>query len=403
MESGLREAFLADISEISAIGAVEGRGRTRLALSDTDAKARKWFVAKLKELGLEIKVDMLGNITGILSGAEGMENPVTIGSHLDTVIEGGALDGAYGIVAGLAVIRAIRENGLKLRRPIAVVDFTNEEGVRFNPGMTGSSFAAGKPADERLKKLDSNGLSVGEELKRIGFAGTDAPVKPSEYLELHIEQGPRLQDAEKRIGVVTGIAGVASWRVHFIGQPSHAGAFPMNIRRDPLAGMADFSQKLREFVATIPGAVGTIGWVSIFPGAINVVPGKMSFTVDARTTGEENFKRLKTGVERELQAVADKHNLKIELERMANVAPIIFPDEMTSLIEKCAKDVSPDIMQLPSGAFHDAQFMHSVCPTGMIFVPSIAGLSHCPQEKTDEDDLWLGVNVLQKVAETLAK
>ena len=395
--------FLADLEELGGIGAAPGEGRTRLALSDEDGEARRWLVRRMEELGLEIRVDGIGNLFGILPGEEGTEAPVTAGSHLDTVIRAGALDGAYGVLGALAVLRGVRESGTRLRRPLAVAAFTNEEGVRFQPDMMGSLVLSGRlPLEEALAARDREGLRAGEELERLGFRGTDR-VTPGAYLELHIEQGPRLEDAGARIGVVEGIQGIAWWGCTYRGQANHAGTTPMDRRRDAFAGVADLSRSLRELAARVPSSVATLGRVEVRPGAINVVPGRVDFTVDVRAEAPESFGRLKEEVPRLLREAADRHALELGAEALADAPLVRFPREMTDLVDSCARGETDRVLRLASGAGHDAQFLHFLCPTAMIFVPSRGGLSHCPEEHTEAEDLLRGVRVLARGLIALAQ
>jgi N-carbamoyl-L-amino-acid hydrolase len=218
---------------------------------------------------------------------------------------------------------------------------------------------------------------------------------------LHIEQGPILENAGKHIGIVQGIQGIAWWEVTFSGQACHAGAFPMDMRRDPLAALADFSVLLRESVSVISSAVGTIGVVGVNPNVINIVPGSVKFSVDARCPDPADFSKLKEIIETLLRKAAAYHNVVCTFKLVADAPAIRFPENMTDIVEKCALEETDLIMKLSSGAGHDAQFMHFVCPTAMIFVPSIKGLSHCPLEETSEEDLIMGVKILGKVIMSL--
>lgn len=391
--------LFSDIEELGEIGLAE-RGRTRIALSDSDAEARRWFVRKLEEIGARVMIDRFGNIAGVVDGKS--DEIVAVGSHLDSVMEAGNLDGAYGVLGGLAILRSIVESKAFLKKSVAVMNFTNEEGVRFQPDMMGSLAISGLVhPDKILAAVDDDGISVRDELLRIGFSGSDS-FRPSRYLELHIEQGPVLEEGRKRLGVVSGIQGIAWWRVRFTGQPCHAGAFPMRLRKDPFAALADFSGHLRACVAEYPLAVGTIGSVRLFPNLINVIPGEIEFTVDARCPDDFEFSKLKDKVEELLLDCAARNGIGIELECVADAPAIKFPSEMTSLIEECASEETDLIMKLVSGAGHDAQFMHFICPSAMIFIPSKGGLSHCPDEYSAPDDIVLGVNVLARAVARLA-
>ena len=389
--------FLSDIQELGRIGVTDVRkGRTRLALTSADIEGRRWFISRLVELGLNVMIDKFGNIAGVLEGKDNNQL-IASGSHLDTVVDAGHLDGAYGIVGALAVLRAIKVSGIIPEKSIGVINFTNEEGIRFKPDMMGSIGIAGYIDEMQvLSALDSEGISITEELYRNGFAGHDV-FKPTRYVELHIEQGPVLESAKKQIGIVKGIQGLAWWEVTYTGQACHAGAFPMDIRRDPFAALADFSVMLRENVSKISAAVCTIGVVEVYPKVINVVPGCVKFSVDARCPDPDDFSKLKKSVKTLLRKTAAQHNVKCSFKFVANAPAIMFQEDMTRVVEMCALEETESVMRLISGAGHDAQFMHFICPSCMIFVPSEKGLSHCPQEYTSEDDLLMGVRILGRV------
>ena len=395
--------FMRDIRELGDIGILgENKGRTRLALTASDIEAKRWFISHLEEIGLKVLIDKFGNIAGVLEGKTQNEL-ITAGSHLDTVVEAGCLDGAYGVLGALAVLRAVKAAGIVPEVSLGVINFTNEEGVRFKPDMSGSIGMAGYMSDEIvLSATDADGVSFAEELERHGFAGHDV-IKPDKYVELHIEQGPILEKAKKNIGIVQGIQGLAWWDVTFEGQACHAGAYPMYMRRDPFAALADFSISLRESISLISDAVCTIGIVEISPKVINIVPGRVNFSVDARCPDSDGFSKLKDIVEMLIKKAAESHNVEYSFKCVADAPVIKFTKNMTDIIETCALKETSSIMNLSSGAGHDAQFMHFICPTAMIFVPSVNGLSHCPQEETSENDLITGVRILGRVMMELSK
>ncbi|MCF7936457.1 MAG: Zn-dependent hydrolase [Synergistales bacterium] len=370
------------------------QGISRLALGEAAREARELFVSWLEEENLEVRIDPIGNIFGIRPGRRDGD-PVIAGSHLDTVHEGGAFDGALGVLAGLEVIRSLNEGKIETEHPVAVAAFTNEEGVRFQPDMMGSMVMAGKlPLEEALAARDDDGRTVGEELERIGFRGSDS-VTPKAYLELHIEQGPVLEDEEKEIGIVEGIQGIAWWRCHFRGKAGHAGTTPIPLRRDALLGAADLCCRIRELAVELgENTVATMGRLAPEPDMVNVIPSRARCTVDMRQYDPELYEEGQKEVRQLVEEIANTHGLEAELEQMADARPVRFPPEVVEMVERHAQERGYSALRLPSGAGHDAQFMHYLCPTAMIFVPSIGGVSHTPVERTSYTDTARGCQVL---------
>lgn len=392
------------IREMGVIGRVpEIKGLTRLALTDADKLGRDLFRKWLTEAGLEIRIDAIGNIFGLRPGTDPHAPPVIIGSHLDSVKKAGMFDGAAGVLGGLEVIRTLNDLNIKTKRPIIVASFTNEEGARFQIDMMGSAYFTGmKQAEELYAVADDAGLTVGEELARIGYKGSQT-VTPGDYLELHIEQGPVLDTAGIRIGVVEGIQGISWWRGEFIGEANHAGSTPMHLRKDALMGVVEVAAALEKLAKKIGNAtVITIGRISAYPDVINIVPGRCTFTVDFRQYSPKLFESGKQEIEQLVRECAKKRGLAFKFKKLVNVEPVIFDNSMTGLIEESAKELGFSTKRLYSGAGHDAQFLAAVCSTAMIFVPSSGGRSHCPEEWTEFCDIANGCNVLLQSALKLA-
>lgn len=384
------------IKEMGAIGfdPVTG-GRTRLALTDEDKAGRDLLCKWMKDELLEVKIDEIGNIFGVRQGAGHSGLPVMMGSHIDTVKDAGMFDGVYGVLGALEVIRTLNENNVKTEKPLVIAAFTNEEGARFQPDMMGSLCFTGKAeAKELLSSTDDCGMTAGEELDRIGYRGTDS-LQAGCYLELHVEQGPRLDAEAVSIGVVEGIQGLAWWTGEYYGESNHAGSTPMEMRRDTLLAAAELALEAEKLALRLgSGCVATMGKIIPSPNIINIVPGKCSFTLDFRQFETELFEKGKEEIERLIKSCAVKRGLKYSFKKAAEAAPVVFDKDMIEVVESIASLLGLDSMKMISGASHDAQFLSSFCPSVMIFVPSAGGRSHCPEEWTDMSDLENGCNVL---------
>jgi len=402
----LSERHLFDtLDELAAMGAIEGGGCARLALTDEDKAGRDLVVGWMKELGLDVRVDAIGNVIGLRAGREELA-PVMTGSHIDTVRTGGRYDGNYGVLAGLEVVRALNQANVTTRRPIAVAFFTNEEGARFQPDMMGSLvYSGGIGLNEAYAATDKEGLSVGDELRRIGYLGAARPgaLKPHAFVELHIEQGPILDEEKVRIGVVESVQGI-SWTEYTVtGVSNHAGTTPMRLRRDAGYLAASVNLFARKLAWDMGGhQVATVGALALRPNVINVVPNRCVFTVDLRNTDEALLKEAEVRVAAHVAEVAAAERLEVEAKVLARFEPVIFDRGLVDRVEHHAKSLSLSTRRMPSGAGHDAQMMQRICPTAMIFVPSVAGLSHNVKEHTEAADLAAGAQVLLNLMVELA-
>ncbi|MEL7647310.1 MAG: Zn-dependent hydrolase [Sedimentibacter sp.] len=399
------ERFLSRLKELGQTGR-EGDKLTRLAASDTDKAGRDAVVAWMKDAGLEVKIDRIGNLFGIWSNRENEgQSPVMTGSHIDTVINAGIYDGCYGVIAGIEVIDALRSNGFVPSRPIVVGVFTNEEGVRYAPDMMGSLVYAGDlSADEALSTVGTDGTVLGEELKRIGYYGSEEPgfLKPHSFIELHIEQGPILDSMKMPVGAVENLQGISWQRITIEGVANHAGTTPMAMRKD--AGHA--AAKVISFVcdrASSSNSVATVGCIEFEPNAINVIPSKAVFTVDLRNPNDETLKKEEAALADYLKEIEVSKNVKISTERLVRFEPVIFDESIVKLVEDAARQHNLPCRRITSGAGQDAQMMARICPTAMIFVPSVDGISHNSKEFTLGPDLVAGANVLMNVIVKLAE
>ena len=397
--------LLGNIAALAQIGALSGGGCARLALTDEDKAGRDLVTGWMKELGLDVRIDAIGNVIGLRAGRESVA-PIMTGSHIDTVRTGGRYDGNYGVLAGLEVVRALNEAGITTRRPIAVAFFTNEEGARFQPDMMGSLvYAGGLGLNEAYAASDKDGVSVGDELRRIGYLGAARPgvLKPHAFLELHIEQGPILDEEKVQIGVVESVQGI-SWTEYTVsGVSNHAGTTPMRLRRDAGYLAASVNLFARKLAWEMGGhQVATVGALSLRPNLINVVPNRAVFAVDLRNTDEEKLKHAEAKVAAHIAEVAEAERVEVEAKTLARFEPVIFEPGLVDRVEHHAQALGLSTRRMPSGAGHDAQMMQRLCPTAMIFVPSVEGLSHNVKEHTERADLLAGAQVLMNLMLELA-
>lgn len=400
------ERLLGRIHELGQIGRdVEGR-LIRLAASDAEKIARDQLVEWFRQADLQVEVDQVGNIFGIWSADGQTENHVLLGSHIDTVIDAGIYDGSYGVLAGLEIIESLKAANFVLNRPIAVVAFTNEEGVRYMPDMMGSLvYAGGFSVEEALATVGTDGSILGEELKRIGYAGSPLSRfrKPYAYLELHIEQGPVLESAGITIGAVENLQGISWQQITIEGVANHAGTTPMAMRRDAGYVAARIITFLHDWATrSETPTVATVGSILFEPNAINVIPSRATFTVDLRDPSEERLKLIEKALFDYLKALKEREQVSISTKRLARFEPVVFDQKIVALIEKAADKRGLSSKRMTSGAGHDAQMLARICAAAMIFVPSNGGVSHSPQEFTPAADLVAGANVLLDVVVKLS-
>lgn len=400
------ERLLSRLHELGRTGLdIEGK-RSRLAASDADKAGRDLFVSWMKEAGLEVEIDRIGNIFGIWYGTENRnEAPILLGSHIDTVINAGMYDGCYGVLSGLEVINTLQEKGFIPTRPIAVAAFTNEEGVRYQPDMMGSLvYAGGLSADDALASVGTDGTILGEELERIGYAGTKEPgfLKPHAYIELHVEQGPILDKTGIPVGAVENLQGISWQRITIEGVANHAGTTPTDMRRDAGLAAARVITYLRDRANNSNGqTVATVGTIEFKPNAVNVIPSLATFTVDLRDPNEQRLQEEEQALVDYLKELAASEEVSITSEQLVRFSPVTFDQTIVNLVEQVASSRGLQSRRMTSGAGHDAQMMARICPTAMIFVPSIDGISHNPMEYTKDTDLVAGANILLGVVSDL--
>lgn len=377
----------------------------RVAASDADKEGRDLLCAWLKEADLRVEVDRIGNIHGIWEPEGASGDAVVIGSHIDTVIDAGIYDGCYGVLAGVAVIEAIRRAGLRPVRPLAVVAYTNEEGVRYSPDMMGSLVAAGGlDVDDALAIVGTDGTKLGVELERIGYAGSREPgfLKPHAYIELHIEQGPILEAKGQPIGAVENLQGISWQKITIGGTANHAGTTPMAMRRDAGVAAGRVITFLDQLARETKNAVATVGTIRFEPNAINVIPASAIFTVDLRNPDRELLSKKEASLQLFLETLRAE-GYEISNERLARFHPVKFAPEIVAAVEVAAAQRQLPCRRMTSGAGHDAQMIARIAPAAMIFVPSKGGISHNPAEFTAESDLIAGANVLLDVVRKLSQ
>lgn len=384
------------INALAEISPIDGGGNCRLALTDEDKDGRDLVVAWMRELELEITIDAIGNIIGTWNVGSGQA--VMSGSHIDTVRTGGRFDGCYGVLAALEVIETCKNANVLPPRPLAVGIFTDEEGARFAPDMLGSLvYVGGMSTEQALDVVAIDGAKLGDELVRIGYAGP-APcpgVVPHAFVELHIEQGPMLEANQVRIGAVTSVQGISWQEVIVLGQSNHAGTTPMSLRHDPAYVAAEITVFLRNLAKDLGGdQVCTVGKIDLHPNLTNVVPARATLTLDVRNTDEKILQIAESKIKDFLAQIAVSEGVEIKTRQLARFEPVIFDDRVIDLVESIAKEQNNSVQRMPSGAGHDAQMLARVCPAGMIFVPSVEGISHNAAEFTDEADLNAGANIL---------
>lgn len=393
------------LENFSTFGQTKDGGVTRLALTKEDKQARDYFYNYCKDLGLSMKVDDLGNIYAVLSGTSD-KSPIVIGSHLDSVKKGGKYDGVLGVVAGIEVVETLIESNIKPKRPIKVVNFTNEEGVRFAPAMMSSGVLAGKyKTDDIIKTKDDEGVRFIDALKQINYHGSiDNRLQHAKaFIELHIEQGPVLNKESVSIGVVECVVGMTCYEINIFGESNHAGTTPMDGRNDALFIANDLIQELRKKISNIDKKlVYTIGRFDVRPNLHTVIPNKVSFILEARHQDNEVIKTVENVINNTIKKPSYQSK-KINANKVWGRETVWFDKELCNLVEKSVLNLDFSYKKTVSGAGHDAQFIAKYIPTTMIFVPSTDGKSHTESEYTSLENCTKGVNVLLHTVIQLSK
>ena len=408
--SGLRidtARLLGRIDELGQIGRIDGPngewGNARLALTDEDRAGRDLVVTWMRDLGLDVAIDAIGNVVATRAGADPSLAPVMVGSHIDTVGTGGRFDGNLGVLAGIEIVETLAQAGIETDRTLQVAFFTDEEGSRFAPDMLGSLvYVGGLPVEEALDLVAADdGARLGDELERIGYAGpVPCPTAsaPHAYVELHIEQGPVLEAEGITIGVVEGVQGISWTEIVIVGQSAHAGTTPMRLRHDPAYCAAAIATYVRELTSVLGAEqVGTVGRIDVYPNLVNVVPARVVMTVDLRNTDDSVLCEAEARLATFLDDLAATEGVAITTTSLARFEPVDFDSAMVDLVETTATRLGHSTRRMPSGAGHDAQMLARICPTAMVFTPSVNGLSHNIAEFTEAADIEAGANVLLHV------
>lgn len=397
------ERLKKELERFANFGRTENNGVTRLSLSEEDRLVRNYFQSCCEELGLTVKVDDMGCMYATLEGTEN-KPPILIGSHLDSVKKGGRFDGVLGVVTGLEVVRTLVENNIKPQIPITIVNFTNEEGARFEPSMMASGVLSGKfDKSVMLQKKDSEGSTFEEALKASGYEGEveNRLKEATAFLELHIEQGPILEKEALSIGVVECVVGMACYEVEVTGESDHAGTTPMDMRKDALFTANNLFNEIRKRLGALDkDLVFTIGRVNVYPSIHTVIPNKVVFTLEARHKDMEIVNTVKDFIQG-LPYLGVNEGCEVKTTKLWERDTVWFEPEVCKQLEKSAKSLGYSNKRMVSGAGHDAQFIASYVPTAMVFVPSINGKSHCEEELTTWEDCEKGVNVILDTVLTL--
>lgn len=384
------------LAEFSGFGARGDGGVDRVAFSDAELEAREWLLALLEEDGLEVTVDAAGNILGRRSGSVAGLPPLMLGSHIDSVPAGGNYDGPLGSLGAIEVVRSLHEAGVRTRHPLEVVVFVNEEG-----GKTGSRIMAGEFQTRELRLETASGFTIGEGIRRVGGdpdrieEARRMPGDVAGYLELHVEQGGILEGENVTIGVVEGIVGIRRWTATVRGAANHAGTTPMDQRRDALLGAARLVEAVNREVREIPGSqVGTVGRIQASPGAPNVIPGEVVMSIELRALDMGTIERVMEGIREESALIGQANGTPISIEEFYESGAAPTDERFRGWIEEAAGSLRLSHRRMPSGAGHDAQSVARFAPMGMIFIPSVGGLSHHPEEYSRPEDVEAGANVL---------
>lgn len=391
-----------DIEMLSRFNSSKGEGLTRFSLTEEDRGAREYLRSELKKIGLKVYEDAAGSLFGRLDGADPEAPVIMIGSHFDSVKNGGNFDGPAGIVAALEVMRVLKERKHGLIYPVEFVAMIEEEGGRFGSGVFGSRAMTGKVRYEDLtRNKDEAGISMAEAFEAFGFDPRrigEAARMPGEikaFIELHIEQGPVLEKENIDVGLVDFIVGISEFRVSMKGRPDHAGTTPMHLRKDALGAASEIIVEIAGYARDAgEDTVATVGVLEVQPGAANIVPGEVRFTVDIRSRSASSIAFVRKAIEKKLEDLAGRRGVQYGIEEMLEVSPVTMSPMFLDSFERQAKKIGFTYKKMTSGAGHDAMVMASIAPAGLVFVPSKDGRSHCPEEWTDYDALQKGIELI---------
>ena len=400
-----------DIEELAKFNATPERGLTRFSFTKEDRGAREYIKSEMIKAGLAVYEDAAGTVVGRLEGMISDAPVVMVGSHYDSVKNGGNFDGSAGVVTGLEIARVLKENNLKPKHPIEFIAMIEEEGGRFGGGLFASRAMVGLVSLEQMNSFkDQQGISLGEAMDSFGFRADrikDAIRKPEElkcFVELHIEQGPILEANKKDIGIVEYIVGIQEFEVIMEGRPDHAGTTPMEMRADALDGASNVIGKISGFAKEVgEGTVATVGKLQVIPGAANIIPGEVRFTVDIRSKYAKCIENVRKEINHELEEITHKKGIHHTIREMLYVKPVKLSTEITKHLSASCRELGMTEERIISGAGHDAMIMAQITEVGLVFVPSKDGRSHCPEEWTNYEDLQKGIEVVYDTIKGMAE
>jgi len=408
MLSANKDRLISLMKEQAKIGGTDGGGLHRLALTNEDKAARDWLKRLFHEAMLEVRIDEFGNMFGRREGTDSDAAPILLGSHLDSQPYAGKFDGPLGVIGALELVHVLNETDTKTTHPIEVVNWTNEEGARFQPPMMGSGVWAGKQdLDEAYKATDNDGVTLEQALESVGYKGT-VPSNPQEeyeaYLELHIEQGPRLEQNEMDVGIVTGVIGLTWTETVFYGQPNHTGPTPMHLREDALVAAGDLITQVRRTANKLSNTTrGTVGSIEYDSEAISIVPDEVRVVWEIVDYDDKTVEQGYQSILREINQIAQREGVQAKSNEITRYKSVAFDDQCIRAIETAVEDLGYDSMHMRAGAGHDAMNTAEICDTAMVFAVSEDGISHNEAEYTSWDDCYNAVNTFINAGYNLAK
>ncbi|MES9682913.1 Zn-dependent hydrolase [Gottfriedia acidiceleris] len=388
------------LMELGSIGKQESGGITRLSFTENERKAKELLSSYMNEAGLKVYEDTVGNLIGRKEGINQNAPVVLVGSHIDSVYNGGNFDGPLGVLSGIEILQTMNEQGITTVHPIEVIVFTDEEGARFSFGMIGSRGIAGTLTLEELQNKDQQGITVAEAMSQAGYDPLliDQSVRSigsvKAYVELHIEQGKVLENDNLSVGIVTGISGPLWLKFIIEGKAGHAGATPMNDRNDALVAASQIIQLIEKESLKTGSTVGTVGQLQLFPGGINIIPGKVEFTLDLRDVNEVIRDEVENRILEGAKILCEQRGVGLKIEDLQRIAPTLCSNEIQDLAKLACETIGVEPFYLPSGAGHDCMQLTNLCPIGMLFIRSKDGISHNPAEWSSKEDCADGANVL---------
>ena len=391
------ERLWGELESLAKIGALSGGGVCRLAFSKEDKQGRDYVEQRMRDLGLEVRIDGIGNILGVRAGIGADRRLVLTGSHVDTVGTGGKFDGSLGVLAGLEVLETLNEHQVQTQHSVGVVAFVNEEGVRFMPDMMGSLYVSGQLSLVDIESIEGiDGKTIKECFDELAYNGQDDfPVESIDcFVELHIEQGPVLLDKELVIGIVDRVQGILWEEIVLEGESNHAGVTPMHRRRDAGYVASAIAAYVRVLTEEIEGLRGTVGALNLFPNLINVIAKEATITIDLRHAEKERLIQARDLLHKKVNALCEKENVHPTIKTLADVDPVVFDSQCVKSVENAVKSLQYSSIRMISGAGHDAQIMASKWPASMIFIPSQDGISHNINEYSTPEHVEAGANVL---------